>query len=210
MATRFYFGRSAPSISPAVDAVWGTFNLNRVQLLTAKLAESLASTAGNMTPSPACGMQGISAPLEAQTFNGTVKAQIRAGDSEAVGDLTARLGLRIVSGDGSTVRGTLLAVGDYSSGGNLLAGGFRNKTYAAGGTNLSAVSVQAGDRLVVEIGAAGSDSVAIRYGANSSLSDLPEDETSTSDLNGWIEFSVDLTFQAASSGAPNLLLRGVG
>ena len=81
----------------------------------------------------------------------------------------------------------------------------------ADGDSVSAVVVQAGDRLVVEIGAndVNAGNLQFRYGAPTG-SDLPEDETTTTDLTPWIEFSGTIGFQAAAAGAPNMLLLGVG
>jgi len=145
--------------------------------------------------------QWISEPLAAQTISGTVKGQMRARESGSAADARAQVVIKVVSGDGQTVRGTLV---DFS--GAALSSEFSttmtNRKFplaAISPVTMSSVVAQAGDRLVIEIGSrrSGADpgSTEFRLG-ESGGSDLPEDETTTQDQNPWMEFSSAITVLA--------------
>lgn len=146
-------------------------------------------------------MQYVSEPLPAQTISGTIKGQIRAGE-EALLDNYDRvvIGIRVVSNDGATVRGTLLAVGSYAAANEFTLNSV-NKTNRkiADGDALSSLAISANDRLVIELGvmtagSTGFDGSEILVLGDDSGTDLPEDETTTAANNAWIEFSADLFF----------------
>jgi hypothetical protein len=215
MSTRFYFPRlTAPGATPAgfIGAWNNTALAVQNALLTAKEADAVLSASPLSTSSGQvrCAGQFTGPPLAAQTISGTVKAQFQTRKLSGAGSLTPRLLIAVVSNDGTVVRGTLLALGDYGPG-TLYAASLTNRTIADGDA-LSALAVQAGDRLVIEIGSGASGASAnavFSIGASDAVGDLPEDETETGSLVPWIEFSADLAFPTAN-GAPNLLLLGVG
>ena len=214
MSTRLYFdSTNTPPVSPAYAADWDATNeAVRRKLLAAKTTD--ITNGGNIivTDGVILGMQFVSDPLSAQTISGTVKCQMLVRDPDGSVQVTSRLLIKVVSNDGSSVRGTLLEIGDYSAGTFFNTFPTRNKTFADGDA-LSSVDASAGDRLVIELGCnnPNGDEVRFSFGASIPLSDLPENETTTTNLAPWIELSGDISFQSGSvSGAPNLLLLGVG
>lgn len=205
MATRFYLPSSGSvPISPSVSSEWeSSWQFTRRPAVTTKSNTSFVNDEGydtpGSTPMDICKFQYISGPLEAQTITGTVKGQIRVYEGEDDDDACRALVIRVVSNDGATVRGTLLAHFP-SSLESEWATSATNRYFPPSGTSVTSVDAQAGDRLLIEIGvrrfAANSGYHRYRMGDNAS-SDLPEDETSTSDYNPWIEFSQTLDFMDA-------------
>ena len=116
------------------------------------------------------------------------------------------LGIRIVSDDGLTLRATLLAVANYGVTAEFVnATTMRNKTCADGDTITASYTTVAGDRIVVEIGyqTDGEESTpqaAAKWGDNAT--DLPVNETQTTDGAGWIEFSNAITFLGEPTPTP--------
>lgn len=210
MPTRLYLERSAvAAVSPDFGAWDRTTDATRRQLLASKTGASLSLLPAFTTVlGTVLRSQFVSEPLEAQTISGTVKSYCVVALDIGLA-LTSRLLVKVVSGDGTVLRGTLLALDNY--GGAAFSSSSQNRIFADGDA-LSAVNVQAGDRLVVEIGAGGvaGDEVFFQLGAPSGGTDLPEDETTTSGVP-WIEFSGTISFEGgAAVTAPNLLLLGVG
>lgn len=216
MASRFYFGVDSPPVSPTPDSTWEvTTSFIRRILEPWKDAsipveiQSLTST----TNSPAGAVdrllaQYVSAPLDVnQTITGTVKGQIKAQESNLAADLRAQVLIWVVKSD-LTSRGTLLAhdtaalSSEFGTGGGAGSG---NRKFPRGGAiSVSSVAALATDRIVVEVGfrkhenATTSRTGTLRLGNHSQTgSDLPEDETTTTDDTAWIEFSQSLTFTAA-------------
>jgi hypothetical protein len=117
--------------------------------------------------------------------------------------------LFVVSNDGGTVRGVLLATNVYGTTTELLNTGPRNKT-VADGDPITPVSALNGDRVVQELGfkvVAGGGTTpqaAAEYGE--AEADLAVNETSTTG-SGWFEFSSSLAFafQAGKGGRKNVL-----
>lgn len=210
MARRLYFSLSeAAAVTPAFDGGWeDTDSAISRSLITAKSGgESLGTgpqiawTAGQ----DSLARQYVSPPLEgAQTISGTVKCQIAAREFANGDNSTSRLGLRVVSNDGNTVRGTLLAVANYGPTTEFISNvSRRNKTFADGDT-LTSVNAEDGDRIVVEVGAsdaAGTTPEALMgWGAPTGTNDYGENETETTALVPWIEFSADLVFEGDPAG----------
>lgn len=185
--SRFYFSNAvAADASPDFDAGWAHTN-SRFKLLASKASETISVIPiedGGVEPIG----QWVSDPLIAQTLTGSVKCYMQGRDPDGGGNVFSRLIAKVVSGDGSTVRGTLLALGNH--GGSALVPTVTNRIFADG-DNLSEVECQSGDRLVIEMGAInpGFASVLILTGADGVEVDLPENETETGLLNPWIEFS---------------------
>jgi len=141
--------------------------------------------------------QFISPPLLAQTIAGTVKGQFRVAEYAAADDCCRAVVIKVVSNDGSTLRGVLLAHFPASLVAEWAVGTYTNRSIPPL-TTLTNVTCQAGDRLVIELGGrffAGSyRNAAYRIG-DASANDLPEDETTTSDYNPWMEFSQDIQWE---------------
>jgi hypothetical protein len=119
MATRFYFGTTAFStITPAVSGSWdysvGSFA--RYGLETETDTGDIMVTAsldGNTDTADTdyCYRQWISDPIAAQTISAqTIDIQMRALEEDAKGNQFLALTVRVLSNDGTTVRGTALAL----------------------------------------------------------------------------------------------------
>lgn len=160
--------------------------------------------------------QGVSDPLAAQTITGTVKGQFRCQENFAGNiDAEPQLKLYVVSNDGSSVRGVLLDFdGATTPDAHEYATALTNRSFPRGGVAaVSSVVCQAGDRIVSEVGsrktavASASRTATLDFG-DAGASDLPEDESTTTQLNPWLEFSQTLVFQSAgvtiaASGIPS-------
>ena len=213
MPTRLYlatsnFAGGVPPISPAFDAVWGnTTGAARRWLIPSDVRDAtdlLGDTADFAETSgvtiDVLMVQFISPGLLAPvTIGGTLKGQIRVRESHADADMRAQVIAKVVSNDGAIVRGTLLGP-DTGGLGSEFATSLTNRRFPRGGAqSLSSVSALAGDRIVIEVGYRAHDaltssrSARLRVG-QSAAADLPEDETTTTDLNPWFEFSDTLTF----------------
>ncbi len=208
MVTRIYLPSSRETrISPAFDASWGlTTGADRVRAVVGLRSgtgmASKSTAEASATPVNVLSRQYIVGPLKAVEISGTVKGRIRAQEANADADYRAQIVIRVLSSDGGTVRGTLRAA-DTEALSNEFGTSLTNRAFPLATLEpqaLSPVTAQAGDWLVIEIGYRShnahttSRNGTFRYG-DSASSDLPEDETSTSDYNPWIEFSQDIAIQ---------------
>lgn len=212
-ATRFYLMATTPStVTPTANGTWDfTSEASNLHLHPSHVGQTIATGTriGPWTAAQkALDRYYVSPPLKgAQSISGTVTSQIRVREFATTDNVFARMEIYVVSEDGSTVRGTLLSIADYGPNTELLDSALRNKTYADGDT-LSAVSAQDRDRIVFAVGytdSAGTTPEGQGSYGDSNASDLPVDETTTTALNPWIEFSQSLTFVAANL---NKLTRG--
>jgi len=211
VVTRLYLPSSGTApISPAFDASWeATGAPTRLPLSTGKdehsAVLSVAVAAILNVPAGAVDIaiaQFISAPLSGnQTISGAIKGQIRALESSGTGDLDPQCVIRVLSNDGTTVRGTLIA-SDTSGLGHEFNTALRNVKYPKGGsTTPTSVNALDGDRLCIEVGyrkhesATTSRTGTLSFGDNAGT-DLAEDETTTTANDPWFEFADTLTFQA--------------
>jgi hypothetical protein len=146
--------------------------------------------------------QWVSDPIAEQTISGTVTGRFRAREVSSSLNARAQIVIRVVSGDGQTVRGTLLAsdTAALSSEFTTSGTGENRKFPRTDDTALTSVDAEAGDRIVVEVGYR-ADSVAsfghIMTGFEPDVIDLPEDETATTG-NPWLEFSAAITMHATN------------
>jgi hypothetical protein len=136
------------------------------------------------------------------------RARYGTGISEGAQDAIAQESVRVIS-SGGTVRGTALALhalGSSSGSVKFLSPDppppyYRNSRFppAAASAVLSAVpSAVAGDRLVIELGCrhfaptTGGSGVAIYKKGTAGTGDLPENESSSSNLNSWLEITNEI------------------
>jgi hypothetical protein len=122
-----------------------------------------------------------------------------------------------MSEDGSTLRRSLMNGAFGGSAEFINNATCRNKQIisAANGAQTGATIVSvAGDRLVVEIGytdfgGGSTPQGAAKWGENAT--DLPQNETQTTDGAGWLETNVDIAWQAAAAPTRRYLnLLGAG
>jgi hypothetical protein len=207
MATRFYLPSSgASAINPAYSAYWnGTQQSGaadgfaRYALVTTKIGSSMATISedGNTDTTDSAYIYGqwVSAPIAAQTISAqTLKLQIRALEENARANQFVAISVRVLSNDGTTVRGTILQDKD----GTEIATSLTNRGHSATTTEVTA---SANDRIVIEIGTSGNPDTGsggdshdcdMRIG-DASGSDLPENDTGTDDYNPWVEFANNIT-----------------
>lgn len=203
-ATRFYFpaeGSGAPDISPAFDAGWEqTGQATRLKLLYKKTLSVLSTLADDGTRTvPITTTQDIlcnqfvSAPIPPCRIDASclVSSVIRVLASATTENCTLAYIVKVVSNDGTVVRGTLIS--NFSAGASFVATAATRILAAAA---VTALTTQPGDRIVVELGAhaaapSTSGTYTMRQG-NSAATDFALTSALTTDLNPWIEFSKDL------------------
>ena len=149
--------------------------------------------------------------LDAQTISGTMKGIFRFDVSNGSTDACTQTVVRVVDLATGTVRGTSLAATDPGVSATVDTPGYEISTsiasrrvptgWSGAGAALTSVDAEAGDALVIEVGARVYEAAATARWVLMSLyhsdtvSDRPEDETTaTTSLNPWIEFSDDITF----------------
>lgn len=204
MATRIYLpssGYSPAPISPAFGPGWEkTSSAGRRRAATVKGASPMATSTTGQNVSAGDDVlmtQYVFGPVAAQTISGTLKGQIRASENSTNLDARAQVLAKVVSGDGGTLRGTLLAM-DTAALSSEFASTLTNRKFPRGGaTALTNVVAQNGDWVVIELGYRHHalpiilKNASLRYG-EAAGSDLAEDETSTADNAPWLEFSLDI------------------
>lgn len=205
MATRLYLVPTATSLTVAPGAAWtDTAGIHRCALTTDKGVGAVTLSlvrSGSVANQDLLNYQGVSAPLAAAvdftgaTLAGGLNAKLSAAQANCPTNLSVLV--RVVSGDGATVRGTLLA---YAPDDLLLSGG--NAADArllpnAGTPVTNAVQAQAGDRIIVEVGyhvgAATTSANFYFMPMSSEASDISADGSNWY-LNTWVELSSAMTF----------------
>lgn len=198
--------------TPAVAAGWtGASGMINRKLVTTKIssAQSTITTSTGTTGSEVkcCIYQGVSEAQTAREWTTADKVRMQILMNKGSGLTTGYLHviIRVVSADGSTVRGTL-----YDGSGPTDGAGYplTNRALAAGGgwVNIqNSVSQQANDHIVVEFGAkqyntSPWDGCAFKVKDNHDA-DLPENETTQSvdestDHDPFIEFDQAAAGQA--------------
>lgn len=208
MATRFYLNnlKTAP-ISPSINAGWTVTSGNTYRMLYPSLTQfsvnagSVVITSGSSGTTPPQKMictTMISQPLIAQTINSgsTISMQIKASKSAGVPIGLLFVYFRWCDDDGTNIQ----EIGSASNVTNL-TGTATNRTITL--TLVSNVVITNNQRLIVEIGESFTVGVSAHTCSISSvmgvtLADLPVDNTTTTALNPWIEFSQTLVFIPSS------------
>lgn len=220
MATRFYLprwdGRAAPATVPFGGQWERTTNAFRLLAATTKGATApLSTTGGQFTKDGATAgydvlqAQFVSEPLAAQTISGSFSAVVRAGESATAADATLQVVIRVVSGDGVTQRGVLY--GGHAAALNATVGAIGQEMATAAqtrifpaGTALTSVAAEAGDRLVIEVGARhhGTNTAVnsfIQLGDAAATADHTLAAGATTSLCPWVELSATLAFTPTAS-----------
>lgn len=199
--TRYYFtgapGTHPAPVSPAFGSSWTDLeDAQRNALRTAYPtvtagfnADEAVNTAQNVLA-----LQSVGPPLAAGQLSGTARAVAILGTTFGSTDLAFfRLVIRVVSGDGATQRGVLATLQGATSIPNVPGKASRTVSGA-----LTPVTAEAGDRLVVEVGArytntnAFASSLAGSPGQPGTVVDLAFTEGQTnSNLWPWVELILD-------------------
>ena len=215
MATRLRLphpsGAGLPSVSPAYHAEWeftdfairsriGPRRYNTGRTPYSGPHENASGTQDVLA------IQYVSDPLTAQTISGTVRGIVPCRESNIATDARAQMIVRVCSNDGTTFRGTILAAdtGSLTNELTTAVSPFPNVMFPRGhvNTTLTPLTIQSGDRLVIEIGTrshAAGDSTdrtfSYQIGDDVGLADCAEDEVGTTGC-AWLEFSADLIWAA--------------
>lgn len=203
MATRFYLQNSgAAPVSPAYDAGWEqTGEADRV-ILTPKLQLDIVTSLSNKqvtipiaTTQDILNRQFVSIPIPPTNFKttDTLSLIVRCFENATSNNATLAVVVKVVSQDGSIVRGTLYSNYNIDSEFALSASA---ATRIVNSVNLTALNTLPGDRLVVEVGIhalgpAAAGSANQRFGS-SAASDFAMTSGLTTDLNPYFELSKDL------------------
>ncbi len=218
--TRLYMvNNTAPAISPNVDANWESsaspFGRGKLSKTT-DAGDTLTTTAAftSTAGQDRCHKQFISDPLVAGLKIGiNWKAYAQALESAANDNIVSCMGARLVSEDGSTVRATMLSVGDKSGTQTEWNTSLRNKNFANNAGTTVVQATQKGDRLVLEFGHKDASGTSIsgqtRWGSGGST-DLGENETSTSTTERpWIDVPMAIRYSyTLTTSAGTLALSG--
>lgn len=218
MATRFYLRENGTApVTVAVDAGWESSAspfASKPMFTTTDAGDTLTNSTGftSTAAQDRCHRQWISPPLAASLVfdtGVTYKAQMQCLESAANDNLTSRMGVRVVSEDGTVVRHTVLAIANYGSV-TEWATAYTNRILANADAGTGSYTTVAGDRLVFEVGHRDATGTSIsgssRWGSAGST-DLGENDTSTSATERpWFEMSLTTTFPTPQS----LSMSGVG
>lgn len=200
---RFYFpSTGTPDVSPSYHANWNvTGSAVRLNLVTTKIGSSFSTPSIYSTVGSSYGLlfQYISSALVAQTVaSGTITGRMQAGEDNWNFNGYIVLGVRVCNSSG-TITQNVIAPSWSTTGTNEFPVGYSSSASRAFTKHGSAFtydsfSVDAGDRLVLEIGILEtSDVTSFYYGwlrnGDYSSTDLPADETTTTLYSPWIEFS---------------------
>jgi hypothetical protein len=200
MATRFYLQDTTTSqVNPAFGGGWEQTGQATRRRLYRKLLSPVATTLANSqvtvpitTTQDILNRQYVSEPLRRQVISGTFSMVIRCFENANSNNATLAVVVKLVSQDGSVVRGTLYS--NFNADTEFpLSGSTATRIINAG--SLTQTTAEEGDRIVVEIGVhaaapSASGSANQRFG-NSAASDFALTSALTTDLNPWVEFSQD-------------------
>jgi hypothetical protein len=161
----------------------------------------------------------VSDPLSGSgTLSGNVKGIIRCQENSTSANMQAQLLVKVVSRDGTTVRGTALA--HQTAAGTEFGTALANRKFpldwtTSPGTTLTGVAYSAGDRIVLEIGYRNNTANTTTFTATMSFgdnvgADLSEDQTGTAGNCPWIEFDSTLSFEIVPYPAGAFIQSGSG
>lgn len=156
-ATRFYFPNTTYSVnSPAFDAGWEQTGeatrfalLPKTQLIVATAAANKQVTVPITTTQDILVCQAISDPLPGQRIVGNFSMVIRTSENAATTNATLAAVVKVVSQDGSILRGVLFSVFGTDTEFDVTAS---PSTRIINAQAMTPLSTQGGDRLVVEWG----------------------------------------------------------
>lgn len=225
-ATRLYLPSSGtPEITPGFDANWEkTTGAVQHPCSTTKTSTAISnlgnSENSSTTPYDVLTVQYISTTLDGdQTISGTVKGQIHCSESNSLANFMRAFNIYVVSGDGSTVRGVLLAdfQGTLSSEFSTTqsdATNIVNRNFPPS-TAVTSVNALDGDRIIIEIGfrshnASTTSRTGRTFVGDDQTTDAAENETDklSATNNAWVELSTTIAFDTASRRRQGQLVGG--
>jgi hypothetical protein len=209
MATRFYLHKGSgafftPSITPIFHPEWDAVD-NAVRRLatTEKLGSVVATTttiseASSAAPYDFLFGQFISFPLLAQTISGDISGVIRSRETTTAGDFNYAFCAKVVSEDGTIIRGTLFEGFPGSITTEMYYTQLRN-WYMPPLSAMTPVVCQNGDRIVFEIGVRSFNTSGLSIGAEINFddinaTDLVYNQTGSTHGAPWVELSGDIGF----------------
>lgn len=219
MATRMYLQSSnAAAVSPAFSVNWETTTSGLRRVTHSTAASTALTTLAISIPFAGASdeqlfYQFVSQPINGDTtISGTWSFIVKCNDPSGNCYIARRL--YVVTNDGSTVRGTLVA---YATNATLMPTALQTLIWANAAA-VTSVSALNGDRIVLEIGARNSDGGVNRTGdirsGDAGGSDFALTNALTTDLNPWFELSTNVAFSAEGGGAVatnnRLMMIGVG
>jgi hypothetical protein len=193
--TRFYMPSTGTAeVAPTFEATWSNLTMvKRIRCTTTRFNTTMVTeTSPSITTGNCLFRQYVSDPLTAdQTFAGWVRGQIMGLASSSAAKCDSSFAARIVSNDGTIVRGILLAYTSEASPANDYPTTLTNRA-APSQRNINTVNALYGDRVVIEIGTNSNNPSAKTssqvFGDNGST-DLPVNQTGVdATLNPWVEF----------------------
>lgn len=208
MATRFYFdSTNAPSVSPAFNSNWEQTGQAIRRRLISK-AKDFPSTAltNNTVTIPITTTQDILAyqltsdPLGVTNLGGLFQVVIRCAESATTANAHLAYALRILRADGTTfveVASSFATATEFGTTAATRLIGNGTSTIAIANTNI----LQAGDRLILELGVRASAPTAATTGTlrvgTAAATDFAFTNGLTTDLNPWCEFTANIGFPHA-------------
>ncbi len=210
MATKMYLPSTGTApVTPSAWAGWSATaaGITRPFSITkGSTTMTTISAVDGITTGPTAMVRWVSPPLAAVTITGTWRYVARHATVQASGFVKGCAVLKVVSNDGTTVRGTLISRLSTSHTTNFnVSGALRNLMNPEWEGTIACTSVAAseGDRLVFEIGFynqnASTDDFSFSCGEDSAT-DCVFDDAGTAANNPWMELSQTLTFNAESGG----------
>ena len=200
MATRFYFSTTDPGITPSYDGGWDYTDASDRR----KMFESKQSTGSvyvndfetDASPVHCCLRQFVSnKQYNGRTFltSETWKFQARATESDAAANAYISIVAKVISSDGSTVRGTI--INSFNDDTEIDDVAYENRSLSGNISNQ--VTMQDGDRILLEVGIYFNNTTESSMGAevpfeDTPSSDLPENDTETGFYAPWFELSATL------------------
>lgn len=212
MATRLRLSSTvaAPVVPDAISSPWNHTSLNITRKLTDSDEDSVITTnnaaydaADHLTDENAIHGQFVSRALASQIFLAqTIKLQIKAAEATAANNLFVAWKIFLILPSGIAIASSDI-VPFRRDGLEIAGGGGGNR-----GDSLTSSEVTAplGSHLLLEIGTGGLPTAAAGVNGHNSIlifgenaaSDLPEDDTTTTSLNAWVEFANDIIFSVPS------------
>lgn len=221
MATRFYLPVSGtpPLSSLAVSATWGrSENLVRYPCFTTKTNTSLTQKSANWAATATDDwvwvqyQSNILAAAYSWTTADTVSMVIKVAEAAAQVDSHLAYCIRVVSGDGATVRGTIGVFQATSSEYPTSLASIATRIHSARTDGASNFSSSVGDRIIIEIGHWGvtptANTVYHNYGDPSATNDYALTDGLTTDLCPWVELSRTVVFGTPVTSSKSAYTRG--